>query len=1081
MLAGSLTVGAQNVTFNEKEVSLKQAFEKIELVSKYKIAYNESQLDVSKIVALKNKQTDVLNLLDELLKGTGCTYNVKGNYIVITPLQKGTIKKVEGLVKDASGEPVIGATVMVKGTTNGTITDLDGKFVLEASSNAPLEVSYIGYKTQQLVATPGKELCVILKEDTEVLDEVVVVGYGVMKKSDVTGSVAVAKGSDIMKSQSFSALDGLKGKASGVNIFSNSGQPGGNSRVIIRGVGTINSSTEPLYVVDGVVMEDFQHVNPNDIESIEVLKDASSAAIYGARGANGVIMVTTKRGKKGEGVTVSYDGSVSVNTMAKYIDVMNSSEWMEAFQIGLQNANKWYDKDFSLDMTDYFKDPRLFRDGKPLYDTDWQREATHTSVSHNHQLSIQQGGKKSSVGAFINYTDQEGLMLNTYMKRLNAKIAYDSHPTDWLSTAVNLLVNHSWGNRTEEQGGSQEPRRSMIEMVPWMPVTFPDGSWSNSTTVSDKLGLEGMANPVHVLKTKKDHVYRTQIFGNAALTFHLLPGLDLKTQFGVDAHFNKNSLYAPNDLINISYPKGKASIEHTNTLYWQEETYLNYNKVLGSHRLNAMAGLSWQQRTLNSDRMMTEGFSDNSFGYDNMGAGTFPKSPTSRYEQWAMNSYFLRAAYTYSDRYMATVTARVDGSSKFGENNKYAFFPSVGLGWLISNEKFMQNCSAINMLKLHTSYGVTGNSEIGIYRSLSTVSSGSVLVGGNRVPSSWYSRLPNPDLKWERTNQFDFGFNLNLFKNRLNFDVSYYYKKTNDLLLDRPVPHSTGYATVVDNIGSISNQGLDFMVNTVNIQHDNFRWTSTLNVNYNKNKIEKLGENNEDIYPGPNWMKGSQTILRVGESVASFYGYDRIGIWGEDEREAALAAGANVGQAKRSAEKRILGKGLPDVTGSFINTFQYKNWDFTMDLQFVAGVDVLQRTIHASEDRFGLSNGLSSVLYEAWSPSNTNTSVQAIRLANMGMGQNSDLDSRWVANGSYLRGNLFQLGYTFDQSWLKKMSLSSLRLYFNVNNAFVVTSKDFKGYDPEGTTHGNAQWGQNIMFYQHPKPRTYTLGVNLAF
>lgn len=1014
ILAGNLTVYAQKVTFNGEQLSLKQAFQKIESVSKYKVAYNVSQLDINKTVVLNQKGKDVLQVVEELLKGTGCTYKVNGNYIVIVPQGKGAVKKVQGVVKDVSGEPVIGASVMVKGTTTGTITDFDGNFVLEAPDEAVLEISYIGYQTQQLKSIAGKLLSVVLKEDTEILDEVVVVGYGTMKKSDVTGSVSAAKGSDIMKAQSFSALDGLKGKASGVNIFSNSGQPGGNTRVIIRGVGTINSSTEPLYVVDGVVMEDFKYVNPNDIERIEVLKDASSAAIYGARGANGVIMVTTKRGKNGEGVSVSYDGSVSVNTMAKYIDVMDSSEWMQAFQIGLENANKWYGADFSLDLADHFTDPRLFKNGMPIYDTDWQREATRTAISHNHQISVQQGGKKSSMGAFINYTDQQGLLLNTYMKRLNTKISYDCHPNNWLSTSFNLLVNHTWGNTTVEEGGSQEPRRTMIEMVPWMPVKFPDGSWSNSTTITDKIGLEGMANPVHVLETKKQNTYKTQIFGNAALTFHLLPGLDLKTQLGVDAHFNKNAMYAPTDLINISYPKGKASIENYNTLYWQEETYLTYNTIFGNHRLNAMIGLSWQERTLSKNSSITEGFADDSFGYDNMGAGTLPQAPTSRYERWAMNSYFLRTAYTYADRYMATITARIDGSSKFGKNNKYAFFPSIGLGWLLSNEDFMKECTNIDALKLHTSYGITGNSEIGIYRSLATVSSGSVLIGGSRVPSSWNSRLPNPDLKWERTNQFDFGFNLNLFKNRLNFDISYYYKLTNDLLLDRPIPYSSGYGTVVDNIGSISNKGIDFMMNTVNIESKDFKWLSTLNINYNKNRIEKLGENNEDIFPGPNWANGSQTILRVGESVASFYGYERIGIWNEDEREEALKAGQNVGQAKRSSDKTILGKGLPDITGSFINTFQYKNWDLTVDLQFVAGVDILQRTTHSSEDRFGLANGLSSILYEGWTPQNPNTEVQAIRLANYGMGQNSDLDSRWIANGSYLRGNLLQLGYTFN-------------------------------------------------------------------
>ena len=395
----------------------------------------------------------------------------------------------------------------------------------------------------------------------------------------------------------------------------------------------------------------------------------------------------------------------------------------------------------------------------------------------------------------------------------------------------------------------------------------------------------------------------------------------------------------------------------------------------------------------------------------------------------------------------------------------------------------MKDISFIDQLKLHTSFGVTGNSEIGTYKSLATVASGTTLLNSVRVNNSYISRLANPDLKWEKTNQFDIGFNLNLFRNRLNFDVSYYYKLTTDLLLDRPVPHSTGFDSVIDNIGEVSNQGLDLMVNTVNIDNPDFTWSTTLNMNYNKNKIEKLGENNEDILPGPDWVSGSQTILRVGESLSSFWGYERLGIYGVDEAEEAAAAGSAVGKAKRSKDKKVLGKGIPDWTGSFINTFRYKNFDLTLDLQFVMGVDVLQQFMHSTEDRFGLTSGLSSILYDAWSPENPNTFVQAIRNASSpnNAKQSTELDSHWVCNGSYLRANLIQLGYTFDSKVLKALRLGSLRAYFNVNNAFLIHSKDFKGYDPEGTSQGSNQWGQNMFFFQYPKPRTFTLGANLTF
>ena len=604
-------------------------------------------------------------------------------------------KKVTGVVIDGTGEPVIGANVVVKGTTNGTITDFDGNYTIEGvSANDVLVISYIGYLSQEVPVGNQSMIKVTLKEDTQTLDEVVVVGYGTMKKSDVTGSISTAKGDDLVKNQSFSALDNLRGKVSGVNIFSNSSQPGAYSnRVVIRGIATINSSSNPLYVVDGVVMENFDLVNPNDIESMEVLKDASAAAIYGARGANGVIMVTTKRGKKdGEGVAISYQGSVSVSSIARKMDLLNAQEWTDTFMKGLENENKWLGTNWSLNRTDWFTDRNYFdANGNPIYDTDWQDEATRTAVSHNHQLNIQQAGKNSSMGAFLNYTDQQGIMLNTYNKRLNAKMAYDADPTKWLSTSVNVLVNHTWGRYTPEDGGGQEARRTMIEMLPWLPVYEP-GTNKYTTSTSPSLSgfnLEGMSNPVFILNDQRRMKYNTQIFGNAALTFHLAEGLDLKTQFGLDSHNITYRGYSSVGLNNISMPNGWAEYENWNTLYWQEETYLTYNKVLGDHRINAMAGLSWQERTYRRNKSKTEGFSDDFYEDYNMIVGTTPKSPESDWTRWAMNSYFLRFAYTYKDRYSATVTGRIDGSSKFGDNNKYAFFPSAGLAWNVSQEDFL--------------------------------------------------------------------------------------------------------------------------------------------------------------------------------------------------------------------------------------------------------------------------------------------------------------------------------------------------------------------------------------------------------
>ena len=1003
-------------------------------------------------------------------------------------------KKVTGVVVDGTGEPVIGANVVVKGTTNGTITDFDGNYTIEGvPADGVLVFSYIGYLSQEIPVGNQSMIKVTLKEDTQTLDEVVVVGYGTMKKSDVTGSISTAKGDDLVKNQSFSALDNLRGKVSGVNIFSNSSQPGAYSnRVVIRGIATINSSSNPLYVVDGVVMENFDLVNPNDIESMEVLKDASAAAIYGARGANGVIMVTTKRGKKdGEGVAISYQGSVSVSSIARKMDLLNAQEWTDTFMKGLENENKWLGTNWSLNRTDWFTDRNYFdANGNPIYDTDWQDEATRTAVSHNHQLNIQQAGKNSSMGAFLNYTDQQGIMLNTYNKRLNAKMAYDADPTKWLSTSVNVLVNHTWGRYTPEDGGGQEARRTMIEMLPWLPVYEP-GTNKYTTSTSPSLSgfnLEGMSNPVFILNDQRRMKYNTQIFGNAALTFHLAEGLDLKTQFGLDSHNITYRGYSSVGLNNISMPNGWAEYENWNTLYWQEETYLTYNKVLGDHRINAMAGLSWQERTYRRNKSKTEGFSDDFYEDYNMIVGTTPKSPESDWTRWAMNSYFLRFAYTYKDRYSATVTGRIDGSSKFGDNNKYAFFPSAGLAWNISQEDFLKDNNVISNLKLHTSYGLTGNSEIDPYKSLGKIKSETLLLNGTRAPYSYMETMPNPDLKWEKTGQFDVGFNLGLFHNRLNFDVSYYNKKTTDLLLDCPVPHSTGFSTIFKNIGSVRNQGLDIMVNGTPVQGE-FTWNSTVNLNFNKNEILHLGDTDADVYLY-DWVGGG-SILRVGESMGSFYGLVRNGIFTEEDYKAGKCEKNQIGRPDRSESREIIGKGLPDWTGSWVNNFSYKNFDLTVDFQFVWGVETLQRFMHSTYDRFGMTNGLSNILYDGYNGTNAGTMEQAIFLAydKPHGGGDTTTDSQWVANGSYLRLNMLQLGYTFDSSVAKKVGLSGLRLYLSGNNLFQIVSKDFLGYDPESTSEvssssgvsSGSQFGQNMTFFSYPRARTFTFGVNVTF
>ena len=1004
--------------------------------------------------------------------------------LAVTPLLAQTTddaRTVTGVVIDEDTEgPLIGATVLVKQatTTTGTVTDLNGRFTITVPGpDATLVITYTGYATTEVPVGDQTELTISVGSNSEILDEVVVVGYGTQRKSDVTGAIGIVSSDELLNAPVTNAIQGLAGRVAGVNVFLNSGSPTGSPRILIRGLGTINASSNPLFVVDGVVMEDIQFLNPNDIKSVEVLKDASATAIYGARGANGVVLVTTERGPASEGIIIGYDGFVSAGRLRKKMDLLNSEEWLEVVRIGMENAPLYRDGPAPTFTTN---DPDLFdEDGNPLYDTDWQDEATRTAITHNHQLSVRQRTGNSSYGIFMNYSRNEGIMLNNYLERVYGKVNYEGDPKEWLTVGFNLLTNVTKENSFQEGGGGQVPRRTMIEMAPIFPVRFPDGTYSNAQMIDDRYNLESMANPVHVLETQDRLAKRTQLFGNAYVVFHLAEGLDLRSQFGFDKHERIFQFFSPTDLINISFPLGSASASSNRVNYWQQENYLNYNRQFGKHSLNGVAGLSWQQRVGDGFGGSTRGFTDNFFRFNNLGAGSQPNPPGSFYDEWSINSYFVRTGYTYDDKYLLTLTGRLDGSSRFGDDNKYGLFPSIGLGWVLSNEPFLENSGSLDNLKLRTSFGITGNTEIATYRSLGTGGSFTTLINGERAPATVINRIANPGLEWEKTRQFDVGISLNMFNYRLGLEVDYYNKLTTDLLLARPIPLSTGFGSVFDNIGSVSNQGIEVALTTENVTNSTWRWSTTLNFNYNKNKIVKLGENDEDIFSGPNFVSGSNTILRVGEPVSAFWGFRRLGTWNADEADAAREVGAVPGEAKRSEQREIIGNGLPDWTGSLINNIQYGNFDFSADLQFVFGVDVLQNFLHSTEDRSGIANGLRTILTDAYTPDNQDTPIQQIRNQAFA-GQNSVVDDHWVANGSYVRGNAFTLGYTLPTSRLGSIGLRSLRVYATAQNAFVLHSDEFKGLDPQGSSYGG-QFSQNIFFFQYPPPRTFTFGLNLTF
>lgn len=995
---------------------------------------------------------------------------------------------VSGTVSDKIG-PLPGASVLVKSTTNGVQTDFDGNYTLtDVAEDAVLVFSYIGYQEVEIAVNGKTTIEVILQENAQALDEVVVVGYGTQKRSDVTGAVSSISSESLQQAPVTNPVQALAGKATGVNVTSNSGRPGGSTNVRIRGSNSINASNGPLYVVDGVIgAGPINYLNPNDIESMEVLKDASATAIYGARGANGVIIITTKRGGK-EGGQVTYSSFISIGELAKKLDVLNAKEFLQVEMNAYNNAQKydpqgWANGRYTSPM-EYRNNSKLFdSNGQPLYDTNWQDEAMRTAVTKNHNLSFTSGNEKNSFGVFLNHADQEGILLESYLKRYSGRFVMDSQIKDWLKVSGGITFNHTEENRVDGSVGGLTPLRMVIETLPIIPVTYQDGSWG---TNADYPNMEGGENPVNLLKNRKN-IHETQtVLGDVSATVDLAEGLKLKTSLGVNIQNFQENWYSGKDLRQLSADyNGEAWVQNTRTNYWQFENYLTYTKEFNEiHAITAMAGIGWQQYDYFRSRAGTRGFTDDFYQWNNLGVGENPITPESGTYQWAMNSYFARVNYSLLDKYLFTVTGRLDGSSKFGQDQKRAFFPSAAFAWKISEEDFLKDSQVLSNLKFRTSYGETGNSEIGVYQSLASMSSNTAILGGERASGVGIGSLSNPNLKWEKTAQFDVGLEFGLFRNRINLETDFYYKKTTDMLLDAPVPTTSGYASIYTNIGSMENKGLEVSLETRNIETENFQWTSTFNISINKNEILALGEANDDIFPGP-WFLSNTNVLRVGESVGSFYGLVREGVWSSNEAEQAAQYGLLPGDIKHQdvngdgqlndADRVIIGNGYADGFGSLFNTFTYKNIDLTVDLQFMYGNDILNLTKHSGEDRTGLANSYSTVL-NGWTPENQNTMIAQNRP--VGSYYTSTVDSRMVENGSFLRGRNLILGYNFTNDLLDKLNLKQLRIYASLQNFFLIT--DYTGYDPEVATYGNA-FSQGITFFDYPKPRTYTLGLTLSF
>src|SRR5690554_3770185 len=796
---------------------------------------------------------------------------------------------VNGVVSSQEdGELLPGVNILVKGTTTGTVTDMDGAYSLTVQDeNAVLVFSFIGISHQEVPINGRSQINVTMVPDYAALGEVVVIGYGTQRRSDLTGAVGSVGSDALIERPAPSLNQALAGRVSGVQVNTNSGRPGGRTNIRIRKFSSINSSNNPLYVVDGVMLpmgnqdqasNAIDYINPNDIASVEVLKDASSTAIYGSRGANGVILVTTKKGRSGEG-TVTYNVDFSVPTIGpNRPEVLNTAEYMAVEDLAWRNMEKYDPEGWEAGRWAYLNpalrrtDPRVFdSQGNPLFDTDWLKETTQNKLSQNHQLGFTGGNDRTAYSLSLGYRDDQGLIKTSYLTRYSARFTIDDQIKSWLKVGGTL----SYANQSENLVDINDAvARQIVEDFPFLPVKYDDGTYANNR---DFPFAEGTMSSMHRLHGRKYVLNSQTTLGSMYSNINLAEGLEMRTVFGVNIltqEINQSSTRT----LSIAQ-NGTASKDMRKESFWSLENYLTYNKVFGDiHAFTGLLGISWQETNFTSVGASIQNFATDYFTYDNLGAGSQLPRVGSGASRNAMNSYFARINYILDGKYLFTVTGRSDGSSKFGENNKYAFFPSAAAAWRISEESFLSGHPTISNLKLRASYGLTGNSEIPPYSSLSLLSSNySAVYNETQIGGTGINRLANPDLRWEKTAQSDIGVELGLFNNRLNLEADYYYRKTTDMLLDSPVPRTSGYATIRRNIGSMENKGIELTLNSVNFDNENFSWNTSFNLSLNRNKVLSLATP-ADIFGvgGPNFTNQTN-IIRIGEPVGSFWGLVQIG------------------------------------------------------------------------------------------------------------------------------------------------------------------------------------------------------------
>ena len=944
--------------------------------------------------------------------------------------------KISGTVTDVDKNPLPGVSVVCKSTSQGTVTNLDGKYTIEINKGNTLTFSLIGMQTQDIKIASQSIINVIMHESTIELDEVVAIGYGTAKKSDLTSSIISVKPDELKNVKVGSAADALQGLATGVLISKGSFKPGGSSNIIIRGNGSFGNggaSTTPLYIIDGVMSNaGLDVIAPSDIESIEVLKDAASTAIYGSRASNGIILVTTKKGKTGK-ASITFNTNIGIQNLINKQKVLNASQFKEILDAATDNTYLW-DKE----------EQRMFDEGRS---TDWQDLITQSGVYQNYNLGITGGSEKTTYYLGLDWVDQEGIIKNTGYQKGNIRFNLDSKLNNWLTMGAKFNVIRSSTNSSNTDGVAgmnsldQGTMGSAIASKPSAPIFNEDG------TYYDNLLLR--PNPVAAVTYFKNNFTQTRINASFNLEAEILKNLKLRTENGTEYINNQSNVFQDSRMTGIYKNVNISDRENGEQFYLQTENTLTYQLNKGIHRLTAVGGFSasifnW---TMMSAQVLN---ASNITQNDNLGTGT-PKSINSDKVKSTLASFFGRVNYSLADKYLLTVTLRADGSSRFAKGHKWGYFPSGGLAWRINQEDFLKDVNFLDNLKLRTSYGIVGNQEISSYQSMAQVDATSsrytdYVFGGTLANGSRTSILAQPDLTWEKSRQFDLGLDFAFFKNRVSGSIDGYYKYTYDLLYNVPLPLESGYRTALVNVGAMKNRGIELTLNSVNIDTKDFTWQTSLNYSFNKNEIDKLYNDLERV---GNYF--------VGQSINVIYTKRFGGIWQSDEAEIAKIYNAEPGDYKIIDRNRnniiddddrdFVGQTTPQFFGSFSNTFKSHGFDLTIFLTYAGGHKIYNPFAYL--DSYSPSANMSPDYYHNyWTPERPSNKYPRLGSTNSQLYETDGMYQK----GDYIRLKNLELGYTLPRNIANKVYASNIRVYASVQN--LVTFTKYTGFDVE-TSNAN--------------------------